>query len=85
MEQETPSTGGQVTIPLTSEEALVLFELLSRWVEVDTPQISLEHPAEYRVLWDILAVLEKTLVEPFMPDYRELVENARRIVRGDEE
>lgn len=53
MEQGTGSTSERVT--LTADEALVLFDLLSRWEDVDTPHISLEHQAEYRVLWGICA------------------------------
>lgn len=71
----------QVTIELSADEALVLFELLWRWGETDNLNVSLEHQAEQRVLWDILATLESALVEPFMPNYDELVAEARKRVQ----
>jgi len=49
----------------------VLFELLARWAETDSPSVPLEHQAEYRVLWDILAMLESALAEPLMSDYQD--------------
>jgi hypothetical protein len=80
-----------VTLVLTPSEALVLFELLSRWdllsraAETDAASVPLEHQAEYRVLWDILAVLESTLVEPFMSDYQGQLDRARELVRDEQE
>jgi hypothetical protein len=75
--------GEKVTIELTAEEALVLFELLSRWRETGVQSILLHHQAEQRVLWDILATLESTLVEPFMPDYQDQLNKAREMVKDD--
>ena len=74
-----------VTLVLTPAEALVLFELLSRWAETDAASVPLEHQAEYRVLWDILARLESMLAEPFMPDYQDWLDRARELVRDKEE
>lgn len=71
----------QVTIELTADEALVLFELLARWGDTDDLAVPLQHQAEQRVLWDILAVLESTLVEPLMPNYAGLVAKARKRVQ----
>lgn len=71
----------KVTIELTPQEALVLFDMLSRWSETDTWHVSLEHQAEQRVLWDILAALENILDEPFMPDYQERLNTAREMVQ----
>ena len=65
-----------VTVSLTGDEALVLFDLLHRWEEdeqVSAPQ----NDAEQVALWNPSAVLERALVEPFNPHYRELVEEAR--------
>ena len=74
-----------VTIRLTLPEALVLFELLSRLNDSgsDKPPIAslLEDQAEQRVLWDLEATLEKTLVAPFATDYADQLRNARDIVR----
>ena len=74
-----------ISVVLTPAEALVLFDLLSRWAETDAASVLLEHQAEWRVLWDTLAVLQKALVEPFMPDYRDRLDRAREIVRNEEQ
>ena len=74
----------QVTIELRKDEALVLFELLARWSETSERVVQLEHQAEQRVLWDILAELERQLVEPFMADYADQLAQARRTVQDDE-
>ena len=74
-----------VSIVLTPAEALVLFDLLSRWAPTDAASVPLEHQAERRVLWDILAMLERALVEPFMSDYKDRLDRARELVRDDEE
>jgi len=70
-----------IALTLTSAEALVLFEWLS--CANEQPTLSFADPAEQQVLWGIEAQLEKTLVEPFKPNYCDLVEAARREVRGD--
>jgi hypothetical protein len=72
----TPET---VSLSLSSDEALVLFELLSRYSESD--RLEIIDQAEQRVLWDVCALLEKALVEPFRPDYEELLAAARARVR----
>ena len=70
-----------VTLKLTRAEALVLFEFLAR-ESIRTKsdghrRYEIEYPVELRVLWIIEGRLEATLVEPFQPDYRSLVEKAR--------
>ena len=62
-------------ISLTKDEALVLFELVSRFSDSDS--LSVEHAAEEKVLWNIAATLEKALVEPFSKNYDEILEQAR--------
>jgi hypothetical protein len=64
-----------IKISLTKDEALVLFEMLSRFS--DTEKLSIEHPSEERVLWNLNCVLEKILIEPFKSDYSELLQAAR--------
>jgi hypothetical protein len=66
--------GESVSVELSGDEALVLFEWLAG-LEATTVAIG---EAEQRVLWRIEGVLEKSLVEPFAKDYTELVEQARR-------
>lgn len=61
-------------IELTQQEALVLFE----WLHQNSEKEELfAHPAEQKVLWRMEAQLEKTLLEPCMPDYWQLVDVAR--------
>jgi hypothetical protein len=72
------SAGEAVTLPLTQDEALVLFEWL---VNFNKREHDFEDQAEQRVLWDLEAMLESELVEPFSPDYRLLVTAARERVR----
>jgi hypothetical protein len=67
-----------VKIELTKEEAIVLFELLARLEDMDA--LPVEHPAEERVLWRVSAVLEKTLAEPFDPEYKAILERVRQTV-----
>jgi hypothetical protein len=70
-----------ITIQLSQAEALVLLEFLSRYS--DAGKLEIEDQAEQRALWDLGASLEKVLVEPFMPNYRELLEIARRQIRDE--
>ena len=67
-------------LELTEDEALVFFEWLSRLDEQEA--LPCEDPAEEQVLWLLHGQLEKTLVEPFGSNYRELVEQARSRVKS---
>jgi hypothetical protein len=69
----------KVTLSLSREEALVLFEWLSRFNKEENHEF--EDQAEQRVLWDIEAMLESDLVEPLDPKYDELLAKARAKVR----
>ena len=71
-----------VRIELTNEEALVLFDCLSRMN--DEKELRFEHQAEQRVLWDIECVLEAKLVGPFKSNYDELLQKAREAVADPE-
>jgi hypothetical protein len=67
----------EVAVTLTSDEALVLFELLHRWEdsgEIDTVLM----PGEQTALWALSGRLESILVEPFEGNYRERVNYARQ-------
>lgn len=68
-----------VIIELTADQALVFFEWVKRFNERE--DLSFDDQAEERVLWDIEAILEKTLVAPFNPDYEQLLAVARNRVR----
>ncbi len=69
------SEDSEVTLSLTKAEALVLFELLSRFS--DTDKLSIEHEAENQALWNLCCLLESALVEPFCDNYEELLHDAR--------
>jgi hypothetical protein len=71
-----------VILELSRDEALVLFEWLSRFHEDESR--TFEDQAEQRVLWNLEAMLEKTLVEPFDPNDAELLAAARANVRDPE-
>jgi hypothetical protein len=68
-----------VTLTLSRDEALVFFEWLARFNSEEGRQF--EDQAEERVLWNLEASLELRLVEPFAPDYQQILEGARARVR----
>jgi hypothetical protein len=73
---------GEVLLTLSKAEALVLFEWL---VSLDGSQMPpFAHPSEEKVLWKVEGQLESALVEPFAPNYRELMTQARRTVESGE-
>lgn len=67
-----------VTLSLSRDEALVLFEFLSRFS--DDNNLRIDHLAEARVLWDLCCMLEATLDEPLREDYLERLHRAREVV-----
>jgi hypothetical protein len=74
----------KVNIELTKEEAIVLFEFLGRFNEIEDSN-KFEDQAEHRVLCDIECILERKLSEPFGADYQEIVMKAREAVRDKKE
>ena len=70
----------EIEIKLTKDEALVLFEFLSRFNQADHHAI-FEDQAEQKALWTIEGQLEKILVEPFKPDYLDIITEARNRLR----
>ena len=70
-------------IELSHQEALILFEFLARFKEQDA--LSIEDQAEQQALWNLAALLEKELVEPFSANYMQLLEQAREHLRFKEE
>ncbi|WP_428306030.1 hypothetical protein [Lacipirellula sp.] len=73
--------GEPTVLELTSDEALVLFEFLSRFSENDT--LAIEDQAEERVLWKLLGLLEERLAEPFDPEWAAIISAARNRLRGE--
>ncbi len=68
-------------ISLSRSEALVLFDLLTRYSE--TGRIEIRDQAEQRVLWDVCCLLESGLNEPLHPDYEARLQQAREKVRDE--
>ena len=67
-----------MTIELSDDEALVLFDLLFEYGSKDDErELKVSHAAERNALWALSAQLEKQLVAPFKPDYADLLSAAR--------
>jgi hypothetical protein len=74
-----------ITITLSHDEALVLFDFFARFCDGDEG-FTMRHTAEYLAFMRISAQLDKALVELFQPQYIELLQTAReRIAYGFEE
>jgi len=71
----------KVILRLTKEESLVLLEWLAGLDSVQAP--AFDHPSEERVLWKLRGLLESTLNEPLLPDYKDIIAAARRSVETD--
>lgn len=83
MKNDREKTEEPIIMEFSRQEALVLFDYLSRGR--DQKAWSTEHYAEEKVLDAILGILEKSLIEPFQSEYKQLVENARINVQGEDE
>lgn len=70
-----------VEIKLTKDEALVLFDFLSRFSNEDT--LSIQDQAEERALWNLTCVFEKILAEPFSEEWQSIVKSARNRLRDE--
>lgn len=68
-------TEKHLQITLTNNEALVLFELLSRFS--DSKELTIEHQSEETALWNLNCLLERELVELFKSNYNESLQAAR--------
>ena len=71
--------GSRVSIELTADEALVLFDWLARFNQGD--KSTFEDIAEQRVLFDLESKLESSLALPFDPNYKGLLAKARNRLR----
>jgi hypothetical protein len=81
----------QIGLSFTKDEALVLFELVSRICENEDYNVTLfddrvlfEDKAERQALWSIECQLQKILAEPFLPDYPEIIKQARDRIRWED-
>lgn len=73
----------EVILSLSKDEALILFDFLSRFSEKDI--LKIEDQAEERVLWNLYCDLEKELVESFQENYQKLLLKARNNIRDKNE
>lgn len=69
-------TQDSVSITLTKDEALVLLELVDDFR--DEPSLAVRDQAERHALWNLACLLQKAVPEVFSPNYKELVEIARK-------
>ncbi|WP_181704000.1 hypothetical protein [Chthonobacter albigriseus] len=75
---------GPVGIALERDEALVLFEFLQRVLEDENGEglrEAIEDDAELWALNAVMAVLERSLAEPFAPGFEKLLKAAKKAVR----
>lgn len=73
----------QITLHLTRDEALVLFEFFARFQETD--DFRLEHNAECIAFGHLAGQIDKAVVEPLTANYTELLSQAReRLEEGHE-
>jgi hypothetical protein len=72
----------ELTIRLTRDEALVLFDWISRFSAAGGAD-RFEHGSEQLILWHLEAILEKELIEPFDDNYRGLLQAARERLKSD--
>ena len=68
---------------ISKEEAIVLFEYLSRVHDSDALEGTFEHQAEQIVLWNLQAAFEKHLAEVFASEYSTIVAGARNALICD--
>ena len=71
-----------VKVDLSNDEALVLFDLLQRFS--DTGSLAFGDQAEKRALWNLCAILEKTLA-PFPNEYAKALRRARDRLRDQDQ
>lgn len=77
------NTDKLLNLTISKDEALVLFDFLARFNEVERQEV-FEDQAEQKTLWILEGQLEKQLVEPFKPDYENIIKEARNKIRDEE-
>ncbi|MBA2114051.1 hypothetical protein [Bremerella alba] len=70
-----------ISVELTQQQALVLFEYLRRCDEEE--RYVFRDQAEQRALWDLECSLQSQLTEVFAPNYGELLKAAWAQLRDD--
>ena len=77
---ESTEGNKNVSLSLSDDEALVLFEWLSKFNVEEHPSL-FQDQAEQRVLWDLEAVLEEVISVTFDKDYINILSKARENIR----
>ncbi len=72
-----------IDVRFTIDEAIILFDFLNRVNEKDITPI-IKDEAEQYVLWKLEGFLERKMVEPFQPEYDQIVKVARGRMRNFE-
>ncbi|CAM3443977.1 hypothetical protein [Empedobacter stercoris] len=72
-----------LNLTISNDEALVLLDFLARFNETEHSDI-FEDKAEQQTLWVLERQLEKQLVEPFKPDYKDIIKVARNKISNEE-
>ncbi|MDO6964044.1 hypothetical protein [Rhizobium alvei] len=68
-----------VSISLTRAEALVLFEMLSRYSDSTQDRVLvIEDAAERQALWNFCSTFEKVLAEPFLANWPDVLADAKQ-------
>ena len=70
-----------IQLEVTNDEALVLFDMLSRYS--DTDALSIEHQSEQRALWNLTCIFEKVITEAFNGDYKTSLTAARERLKDE--
>ncbi|TSD87067.1 hypothetical protein FFK22_019455 [Mycobacterium sp. KBS0706] len=81
MSEAQPDSDGSIPLSLTRDEAVVLFEFLARTLDDENGERlreAAQHDGELWGLTRLLGYLDRTLSEPFLPDYQARVEAARQ-------
>jgi len=72
-----------LNLTISKDEALVLFDFLARFNEVEHLDI-FKDQSEQKTLWILEGQLENQLAEPFIPDYKDIINEARNNIRDEE-
>ncbi|QTV79396.1 hypothetical protein [Microbacterium sp. NIBRBAC000506063] len=76
MESEVSRDGKRLSLTISYDEMVVLFDLLFR-LNSESSKFELVHEAEERILWNLEATLETHINEIFDPDFQSIIDAAR--------
>jgi hypothetical protein len=77
---ESKQSKDGIKIEFSKDEAIVLFDWISRINEGEATNLRLDQ-AEMRILWDLEASFEKVINEIFAEDYNKIVAQAKQRVQ----